>query len=40
MSFKSTVPAAAATLTLIGGVGMAGALTGGTAGGVPPGCLP
>ena len=31
MSFKSKVAAAAATLTLVGGVGMAGALTAGSA---------
>jgi hypothetical protein len=38
MSFKSKVAAAAATLTLVGGVGMAGALTAGSAGAATPSC--
>jgi hypothetical protein len=38
MSFKSKVAAAAATLTLVGGVGMAGALTAGTASAATPSC--
>jgi hypothetical protein len=38
MSIKSKVLAAAATLTLVGGVGAAGALTGGTASAATPSC--
>jgi hypothetical protein len=38
MSFKSKVAAAAATLTLVGGVGMAGALTAGSAAAATPSC--
>jgi hypothetical protein len=38
MSIKSKVLAAAATLTLVGGVGVAGALTAGTASGATPAC--
>ena len=38
MSFKSKVTAAAATLTLVGGVGMAGALTAGSASAATPSC--
>ena len=38
MSIKSKVAAAAATLTLVGGVGMAGALTAGTASAATPSC--
>ena len=38
MSLKSKVAAAAATLTLVGGVGMAGALTAGTASAATPSC--
>ena len=38
MSIKSKVLAAAATLTLVGGVGMAGALTAGTASAATPSC--
>ena len=38
MSFKSKVAAAAATLTLVGGVGMAGALTAGSASAATPSC--
>jgi hypothetical protein len=38
MSFKSKVLAAAATLALIGGVGVAGALTAGTASAATPSC--
>ena len=38
MSFKSKVTAAAAALTLVGGVGMAGALTAGTASAATPSC--
>jgi hypothetical protein len=38
MSFKSKVAAAAATLTMVGGVGMAGALTAGTASAATPSC--
>ena len=40
MSFKSKVTAAAATLTLVGGVGMAGALTAGSASAATPSCGP
>ena len=40
MSFKSKVAAATATLTLVGGVGMAGALTAGTASAATPSCGP
>ena len=38
MSIKSKVLAAAATLTMVGGVGMAGALTAGTASAATPSC--
>jgi hypothetical protein len=38
MSFKSKVLAAAATLTMVGGVGLAGALTAGTATAATPSC--
>ena len=38
MSFKSKVAAAAATLTLVGGVSLAGALTAGTASAATPSC--
>ena len=38
MSIKSKVLAAAATLTLVGGVGMAGALSAGTASAATPSC--
>ena len=38
MSIKSKVLAAAATLTLVGGVGVAGALTAGTASAATPSC--
>ena len=38
MSFKSKVLAAAATLTLVGGVGVAGALSAGTASAATPSC--
>jgi hypothetical protein len=38
MSFKSKMLAAAATLTLVGGVGAAGALTAGTASAATPSC--
>src|SRR5271163_2118535 len=38
MSIKSKVLAAAATLTLVGGVGMAGALTAGSASAATPSC--
>src|SRR5579863_2202580 len=40
MSIKSKVLAAAATLTLVGGVGAAGALTAGTASAATPSCGP
>jgi hypothetical protein len=40
MSIKSKVLAAAATLTLVGGVGMAGALTAGPASAATPSCGP
>jgi hypothetical protein len=40
MSIKSKVLAAAATLTLVSGVGMAGALTAGTASAATPSCGP
>ena len=40
MSFKSKVLAAAATLTLVGGVVMAGALTAAPAGAATPSCGP
>ena len=40
MSFKSKVLAAATTLTLVGGVGMAGALTAGSASAATPSCGP
>ena len=40
MSFKSKVAAAAAALTLVGGVGMAGALTAGSASAATPSCGP
>jgi len=40
MSFKSKVLAAAATLTLVGGVGAAGALTAGSASAATPSCGP
>ena len=40
MSFKSKVLAAAATLTLVGGVGAAGAFTAGTASAATPSCGP
>ena len=40
MSFKSKVLAAAATLALVGGVGMAGALTAGPASAATPSCGP
>ena len=40
MSIKSKVLAAATTLTLVGGVGMAGALTAGTASAATPSCGP
>jgi hypothetical protein len=40
MSIKSKVLAAAATLTLVGGVGLAGALTAGTASAATPSCGP
>jgi hypothetical protein len=40
MSFKSKAAAAAATLTLVGGLGMAGALTAGTASAATPSCGP
>src|SRR5579863_3407641 len=40
MSIKSKVLAAAATLTLVGGVGIAGALTAGTASAATPSCGP
>jgi hypothetical protein len=40
MSFKSKVLAAAATLTLVSGVGLAGALTAGTASAATPSCGP
>jgi hypothetical protein len=40
MSIKSKVLAAAATLTLVGGVGVAGALTAGTASAATPSCGP
>ena len=40
MSFKSKVLAAAATLTLVSGVGAAGALTAGTASAATPSCGP
>jgi hypothetical protein len=38
MSFKSKVAAAAATLTLVGGVGLAGAFTAGSASAATPSC--
>ena len=38
MSIKSKVLAAAATLTMVGGVGAAGALTAGTASAATPSC--
>ena len=38
MSIKSKVLAAAATLTMVGGVGMAGALSAGTASAATPSC--
>ena len=38
MSFKRKVAAAAATLTLVGGVGMAGALSAGSASAATPSC--
>ncbi len=38
MSIKSKVLAAAATLTLVGGVGAAGALTAGSASAATPSC--
>jgi hypothetical protein len=40
MSIKSKVLAAAATLTMVGGVGMAGALTAGSASAATPSCGP
>jgi len=40
MSIKSKVAAAAATLTLVGGVGAAGTLTAGTASAATPSCGP
>ena len=40
MSIKSKVLAAAATLTLVGGFGVAGALTSGTASAGTPSCGP
>jgi len=40
MSFKSKMLAAAATLTMVGGVGTAGVLTAGTAGAATPSCGP
>jgi hypothetical protein len=40
MSFKSKVLAAAATLTMVGGVGTMGVLTAGTAGAATPSCGP
>ena len=40
MSVKSKVAAAAATLTMVGGVGMAGALSAGTAAAATPSCGP
>jgi hypothetical protein len=40
MSFKSKVLAATATLTLVGGVGVAGVLTAGTASAATPSCGP
>ena len=40
MSFKTKVAAAAATLTMVGGVGMAGALSAGTASAATPSCGP
>ena len=40
MSIKSKVLAAAATLTMVGGVGMAGALSAGTASAATPSCGP
>ena len=40
MSIKSKVLAAAATLTLVGGVGVAGALTAGPAAAGTPSCGP
>ena len=40
MSIKSKVLAAAATLTLVGGVGVAGAMTAGTAAAATPSCGP
>ena len=40
MSIKSKVLAAAATLTLVGGVGTVGAMTAGTAGAATPSCGP
>ena len=40
MSLKSKVLAAAATLTLVGGAGLSGALTAGTAGAATPSCGP
>jgi hypothetical protein len=40
MGFKSKAAAAAATLTLVGGLGMAGALTAGTASAATPSCGP
>jgi hypothetical protein len=40
MSIKSKVLAAAATLTLVGGVGLAGAVTAGTASAATPSCGP
>jgi len=40
MSVKSKVAAAAATLTMVGGVGMAGALSAGTASAATPSCGP
>ena len=40
MSVKRKVAAAAATLTMVGGVGMAGALSAGTASAATPSCGP
>jgi hypothetical protein len=40
MSFKRKLAAAAATLTMVGGVGMAGALTAGSAAAATPSCGP
>ena len=40
MSIKSKILASAATLTLVGGVGLAGAVTAGTAGAATPSCGP